>query len=488
MQWLAICAADGACDTVAIADRSALALADALLAAAAPGGSASQAASFLMPALRHDGPLLLWAVCRGSASWLHGAPSFEEVANHLARELRTPGFAAHCLPGQSREPADSPARATWGIEAVHYGEICHAAEQAAREARLPAEQVDATRLLALLHAAPRWVGAARAAMPAWLAEACSALANAESGVSQQGQLSPILAAVAEGRACAAAAKSDHASLFAAWCVELPEAAGVLRRASEVAARLVELEEQFAATLQREKLEAMAELAAGAGHEMNNPLAVISGRAQLLLRGERDAERRRDLALINGQALRVHEMISDLMLFARPPLPRRERVDGARLARSVAEELAAAAAAQSTTLSLDVPGEAITLHVDAAQLSVALRALVHNALESLERGGQVTLAVRSLAACDSQLGAESVEFRVADDGPGLTDEARRHLFDPFFSGRAAGRGLGMGLSKCWRIVTMHGGQIAIESAAPRGVAARIVLPLLPAVQAAAPPAR
>ena len=71
---------------------------------------------------------------------------------------------------------------------------------------------------------------------------------------------------------------------------------------------------------------MAEFAAGAGHEINNPLTVISGRAQLLLREETDPERRHALALISAQAMRVYEMIADMMLFARPPRPELQPVE------------------------------------------------------------------------------------------------------------------------------------------------------------------
>ncbi len=84
--------------------------------------------------------------------------------------------------------------------------------------------------------------------------------------------------------------------------------------------VAELRCAFDAALEAEKLEALAEFAAGAGHEINNPLTVISGRAQLLLRDEKDPERRRTLALIRAQAVRVNEMIADMRLFARPPEP------------------------------------------------------------------------------------------------------------------------------------------------------------------------
>jgi signal transduction histidine kinase len=56
----------------------------------------------------------------------------------------------------------------------------------------------------------------------------------------------------------------------------------------------------------------------------------------------------------------------------------------------------------------------------------------------------------------------VQIAISDTGPGIPPEVRRHIFDPFYSGREAGRGLGLGLSKCWRIVTMHGGRLDVES--------------------------
>ena len=69
---------------------------------------------------------------------------------------------------------------------------------------------------------------------------------------------------------------------------------------------------------RAKLEALAEFAAGAGHEINNPVATIVGRAELLLKGETNPERRQALLTIGAQALRIRDMIGDLMVFARPP--------------------------------------------------------------------------------------------------------------------------------------------------------------------------
>ncbi len=69
----------------------------------------------------------------------------------------------------------------------------------------------------------------------------------------------------------------------------------------------------------------------------------------------------------------------------------------------------------------------------------------------------------------------MRIRMRDDGPGLRPEERRHVFDPFYSARQAGRGLGLGLSKAWRIVTNHGGRIEVQSQPGRGATFTIVWP-------------
>jgi signal transduction histidine kinase len=235
-------------------------------------------------------------------------------------------------------------------------------------------------------------------------------------------------------------------------------------------------------LEAVKLAALAEFAAGAGHEINNPLAVIVGRAQLLLRDETDRERRRDLAVICAQAMRITEMIADLRLFATCPEMERKAVDVAALVRKVIESLQPTADEQQTTLVYasfnPAPGHPLAgstaaaengpqIEGDAAQLTVAVRALCQNALESLGHRGRVEVAVTD---ADGE-----VRIMVSDDGPGILPEQRPHIFEPFYSARQAGRGVGMGLSKCWRIVTEHGGRIEVQSGPGCGAAFTICLP-------------
>ena len=99
------------------------------------------------------------------------------------------------------------------------------------------------------------------------------------------------------------------------------------------------------------------------------------------------------------------------------------------------------------------GGPLGVMADPTQLAVALRALCQNALEALGGQGHIRIELGRRAG--------DVEIRVRDDGPGIPPGQRRHIFDPFYSARQAGRGLGLGLSKCWRIITNHGGRIAVE---------------------------
>ena len=115
--------------------------------------------------------------------------------------------------------------------------------------------------------------------------------------------------------------------------------------------------------------------------------------------------------------------------------------------------------------------------DKTQLAVAVRAVVVNALEAVGQSGDVEVQL------EPDQGPE-VQIVVRDNGPGLTDELRRHMFDPFFSGREAGRGLGFGLSKCWRIVSEHGGNITVAPNLRSGTAITLVLPANDVVRSAA----
>lgn len=226
-------------------------------------------------------------------------------------------------------------------------------------------------------------------------------------------------------------------------------------------------------LQQAKLRALAELAAGAGHEINNPVATILGHVQLLLARETDPERRQSLATIGGQAYRIRDMISDLMLFARPPEPRRQTID---LSAAVVETAGKLQPDLGDGCRIEINAStSVPIWADRVQVHVVISSLIRNSVEAIE--GRGVVRVRSSAAVREGVAGGLLE--VSDNGTGFSELEREHLFDPFFSGRQAGRGLGFGLSKCWRIVSLHGGAIWMDSNPEQGTKLSVFWPAEPA---------
>lgn len=219
-----------------------------------------------------------------------------------------------------------------------------------------------------------------------------------------------------------------------------------------------------------KLRALAELAAGAGHEINNPVATIVGYAQQLLADEHDPDRRHALFTIGAQAYRIRDMIGDLMLFARPPAPKPQTSELAEAIREVAAKFADELGAAGIRLNLATRAP-VPIFADPVQLRVVVSNLLRNSLEASARGGTITIS----ADVAEEAGHPVAVLAVSDTGRGLSGTEREHLFDPFYSGRQAGRGLGFGLPKAWRIVTQHGGRIEVESPESGGVKFTVVWP-------------
>lgn len=219
-----------------------------------------------------------------------------------------------------------------------------------------------------------------------------------------------------------------------------------------------------------KLAALAEFAAGAGHEINNPVATIVGRAELLLKDETNLERRQSLLTIGAQALRIRDMIGDLMLFARPPQPEPTSLDLVTIVEDVLQKLSESFRAKS--LAVERCGESsVSIWADAVQLRVVISNLLHNSVSATSLGGSISVS------CTPQENEERswAVLTVRDHGTGLSEIEREHLFDPFFSGRQAGRGLGFGLPKCFRIVEQHGGRIECQSSDDAGTTFRVFWP-------------
>jgi signal transduction histidine kinase len=254
-----------------------------------------------------------------------------------------------------------------------------------------------------------------------------------------------------------------------------------------------LEEQVrgaAEQSRRGKLQALAEFAAGASHEINNPLAVISGQAQYLLGHEQDwfpgapdGQARRALEKIVSQTRRVHGILRELMQYARPLPPRRTWVDVPALLGEVAASLRDLIEQRRVRVEVQAPAEPLAAYLDAEQVRTALGCLLRNAVEAAPADGWARLRLSPLD------GGAAFEVAVEDNGPGPDPAQRDSLFDPFFSGRTAGRGRGLGLPIAWRLIGQHGGEVRLEAAAagePTRFLVRLPRSADPAAESPEPP--
>jgi signal transduction histidine kinase len=207
-------------------------------------------------------------------------------------------------------------------------------------------------------------------------------------------------------------------------------------------------------LRDQKLTALAEFAAGAGHEINNPLAVISGQAQYLLADETEPSRQRSLQTMINQTHRIHQILNGLMQFARPARPRKQVTDLHLLIRDVTAELNNIAEQRRVRLTCAVESTPVRSAIDPKQIYLALECLLRNAIEAAPAEGWAGIRMETPTA-------DIVELIVEDSGPGPTQAQREHLFDPFYSGRQAGRGRGLGLPTAWRLAREHGGDVRFD---------------------------
>ena len=205
-------------------------------------------------------------------------------------------------------------------------------------------------------------------------------------------------------------------------------------------------ESFEEELERQKLDALAEFAAGAGHEINNPLTIIGGHAQQLLREVENPQHRRLLAIITAQVKRIYEMIADIRLFARPTKPEMCPFDLVANLRRLAAEQMPFFQEVGLNLEFSTDREEWEIESDPVQIHIVVAALCDNAREA---GGNAVIRI------------QGSEIIVDDDGPGIPAEIRSLVFDPYFSGRHAGRGLGFGLSKAWRILQQLDGSLRLD---------------------------
>ena len=246
-------------------------------------------------------------------------------------------------------------------------------------------------------------------------------------------------------------------------------------------RLVEAFNGMAAELQRQqsalerthRLEAWADMARQVAHEIKNPLTPVQLSAEHLRRVNADRGKPLSPVLeecvdsILGQVRLLRQIAAEFSSFAASPTPRPVATSLAALVAEVVEPYRAGLPA-GVELSVDVPPDLPEIFVDRSLIGRALTNMIENALHAMPRGGALAVLGR---LADS---GRHLDLQVCDTGVGMDQQALDRIFEPYFSTKAVGTGLGLTIAK--RNVDLHGGSIAVESEPGRGTTIRVRLPL------------
>lgn len=249
--------------------------------------------------------------------------------------------------------------------------------------------------------------------------------------------------------------------------ELDQAKTHLHRAAEeLRMSHAELREVQSTLETKEHLAVVGELAASIAHEVRNPLAIIANAVAGLRRVEAGgADHRVLLDIVEEEAGRLNQLVTDLLRFARPVKLRPASIDVGELAHAVAS-------GDDPKPDVEVSVERVRAFADEALLRVALTNLVENARQASAESGRVTVGVDGRVVD----GAPCACIEVRDTGSGMSPDVLARACDPFFTTRPSGTGLGLAIVQ--RIIRAHGGKLELESEVGKGTLARLVVPAEP----------
>ncbi|MHC4842219.1 MAG: HDOD domain-containing protein [Planctomycetota bacterium] len=219
-----------------------------------------------------------------------------------------------------------------------------------------------------------------------------------------------------------------------------------------------------------ELGALAEMAAGAAHELNNPLSVISGRVQLLEQSESDEEKKKTLQQIRNNIEEVTHIIDDLMSFAQPSQPRPQHTSIQLMLDEATQLTAQRVGLEKVDIELHLEPDIKEVFIDSAQIVSSLANVFSNAIESYQ-GKTGTIEVK----VDSEPEGDSVILQIIDQGCGMEPQTLSKAAYPFFSSKAAGRKRGMGLAYAQRLIQLNSGRMQIQSQTGSGTTVTVSLP-------------
>ena len=229
-----------------------------------------------------------------------------------------------------------------------------------------------------------------------------------------------------------------------------------------------MEEQL---LQAERLASLGELSAGVAHEVNNPLGMILGYTQLLLRTEpKDTQNFSDLKIIEKHARNCKAIVEDLLNFARSSETQKGVLDVNSLLLEVISVVDHQFKLDNIAIETKFDTSVPTLYADGEKLKQVFMNLLMNAKQAIEVQGQIQIIT------DHDASRNEVNVTVVDTGSGIPPEIQEKIFDPFFTTKPTGQGTGLGLSVSYGIIKDHRGEIFVQSIPGKGSTFTITLPV------------
>ena len=241
-------------------------------------------------------------------------------------------------------------------------------------------------------------------------------------------------------------------------------------------RTQELHNAQESLIRKEKLAVLGQLAGGVAHELRNPLAVIKNAAYCLnlVLEEPDVEIREMLEILDKQVGTADKIISSLLDFARTRPPIRRKVDVNDVVRETLSRTPLPDAPRVEVV-LELDEDLPPILADPDQLVQVFGNLVRNGVQAMSQGGQVTIKTSEECRGDPGGRPEWVTVSVADSGAGISEENLKKIFEPLFTTKAKGIGLGLALVKT--LVEGHGGTIGVESQVGEGSTFTVRLPIV-----------
>lgn len=266
-------------------------------------------------------------------------------------------------------------------------------------------------------------------------------------------------------------------------------ARVAQRTSALEASLAEREQAEAALAQAQRLETVGRLTGGVAHDFNNLLTVIIGGLDLILRAVDKPARVSHLATQALTAARRGEQLTrQLLAFSRHREVKSEVVSVAAVVAPL-EPLLRRVVDEAIGLTIQAAADAGHVRLDAAQFEAAVLNLVVNAVDATPAGGAITVRAAPVSLRDGEVAdlaaGDYVKVSVADTGAGMAPEVLKHVFEPYFTTKAIGKGTGLGLAQVYGFVRHSGGAVTIVSAPNDGTTVSLFLPACAAAPAASP---